>query len=79
MPSPESDFFYASSIQELEKKQWNDCVGYDHPFTRYEFLSALENSESANTKTGWKSFHYIEKNDENKKLIIKKLKILLNI
>ncbi len=45
MPSPESDFFYASSIQDLEKKQWNDCVGYDHPFTRYEFLAALETSK----------------------------------
>ena len=62
MPSPESDFFYASSIQDLEKKQWNDCVGLDHPFTRYEFIQALEKSDSAINSTGWQPFHYIQLN-----------------
>ena len=60
MPSSESDFFYASSIQDLEKKKWNDCVGYDHPFTRYEFLVALETSKRASIKSGWQPHHYVE-------------------
>ena len=60
MPSPKSDFFFTSSIQNLEKKQWNDCVGYDHPFTRYEFLVALETSKSACIKSGWQPHHYVE-------------------
>ena len=70
MPSPESDFFYASSIQELEKKQWNDCVGYDHPFTRYEFLAALETSKSACIKSGWQPHHYVEIDKETGKVKI---------
>ena len=70
MPSPESDFFYASSIQELEKKQWNDCVGYDHPFTRYEFLAALETSKSACIKSGWQPHHYVEIDKEKNILAV---------
>ena len=70
MPSPESDFFYASSIQDLEKKQWNDCVGYDHPFTRYEFLAALETSKSACIKSGWQPHHYVEIDKEKNILAV---------
>ena len=68
MVSTSDNFFFADSINDISLDQWNDCVGLDHPFTRFEFLSALENSQSANTKSGWKPFHYVEKN-ENQKII----------
>ena len=68
MVSTSDNFFFVDSINEIRSDQWNDCVGLDHPFTRFEFLSALENSQSANRKTGWKPCHYIEKN-ENQKII----------
>ena len=68
MVSTSDNFFFIDSINDVISSQWNDCVGLDHPFTRFEFLSALENSHSANTKTGWKPCHYIEKN-ENQQII----------
>ena len=66
MVSTSDNFFFADSINDISLDQWNDCVGLDHPFTRFEFLSALENSQSANTKSGWKPCHYIEKNEDKK-------------
>lgn len=43
---------------------WNACanpagVGDPHPFTRYEFLDALEKSGSATARTGWRPCHLI--------------------
>jgi predicted N-acyltransferase len=68
MVSLSDNFFFIDSINNIDLTDWNECVGLDHPFTRFEYLSALENSQSANTKTGWKPYHYIEKN-ENQKII----------
>ena len=62
-----SKYFFCSSLNDIKKSDWNECVGNDHPFLQYEFLHALEESKSANTKTGWQSYHYIEK--ENDKII----------
>ena len=68
MVSTSDNFLFIDSINEINIDEWNECVGLDHPFTRYEFLSALESSQSANIKSGWKPYHYIEK-DKNKKII----------
>ena len=68
MVSASDNFFFVDSINDINLNQWNDCVGLEHPFTRFEFLSALENSQSADTKSGWKPCHYIEK-DKNQKII----------
>ena len=68
MVSNSDTYFFVESINDISANKWNDCVGLDHPFTRFEFLSALENSQSADTKSGWRSFHYIEKN-ENQEII----------
>ena len=60
-----SEFFFCSSLDLINKYSWNNCIGDDHPFLQYEFLSALEKSGSATIKTGWQPYHYIEKdNDE---------------
>jgi len=68
MVSASDNFLFIDSINKINLNDWNSCVGLDHPFTRFEFLSALENSQSANSKSGWKPCHYIEKN-ENQKII----------
>ena len=70
MVSTSDNFYFINSIKEISINDWNECVNIDHPFTRYEFLYALENSQSATTKTGWQPFHYIERNDENKIIAI---------
>ena len=65
MPSLKSDFFFIDSLKKIKEEDWNTCVDNDHPFIQYEFLFALEKSESACSQTGWKPYHYIEyKNDE---------------
>ena len=46
MSSQYSEYFFASSINIINKDDWNSCVGDDHPFTRYEYLHALEESKS---------------------------------
>ena len=62
-----SEFYFCSSLDLINKNEWNICIGNDHPFLQYEFLNALEKSGSASTKTGWQPYHYIEK--ENNEII----------
>lgn len=38
---------------------WNACAGDDNPFTRHEFLRALEESGSATVRTGWQPAHIV--------------------
>ena len=65
MPSLKSDYFFIDSLKKIKNTDWNVCVDSDHSFIQYEFLFALEKSESACSQTGWKPYHYIEyKNDE---------------
>jgi len=60
------NYFFINSVNKINRNDWNDCAGIDHPFTRHEFLSALENSKSANSDTGWRPYHYVEINNDNK-------------
>jgi predicted N-acyltransferase len=51
-----------SSAEEIGASAWNACanpVGTPscHPFTRYEFFAALEQSGSASARTGWRPCH----------------------
>jgi len=46
-------------LKEVPARDWNACVGDDHPFTSHGFLSALEDSGSANTQSGWMPQHLI--------------------
>ena len=65
MSSLKSDYFFIDSLKKVKRGDWNACVDDDHPFIQYEFLFALEESESACSQTGWKPYHYIEQNDDN--------------
>lgn len=41
------------SIGELKAAEWNALGGADHPFTRHEFLAALEHSHCIGRGSGW--------------------------
>ena len=58
-----SKYYFCSSLNTIAKDKWNKCIGDDHPFLQYEFLFALEKSDSATLKTGWQAHHYIEESN----------------
>lgn len=43
----------APGIASMEAEDWDRCAGIDNPFLTHAFLSALEESESATSRTGW--------------------------
>ena len=55
----------ASSLRNIDKNQWNKLNICNHPFTSYEFLNALETSNSVSTKTGWTPKHILVKSVAN--------------
>ncbi|MGX9461464.1 GNAT family N-acetyltransferase [Shewanella sp. A14] len=52
-------FRFANTISEIKKSDWNLHFDVDHPFTRHEYLSALESSQCVSLKTGWQPKHLI--------------------
>lgn len=48
-----------SSIHDVEATQWNRCANSGGPFVSHDFLSALEDSDSASTATGWMPQHLV--------------------
>ena len=65
-----NNFRFLSSIEDISSGEWNSCAGLNHPFTRYEFLYALEKSKSATISTGWQPFHYVDLNQKNEIIAI---------
>ena len=55
-----------SSLSEIDKNQWNKLNVFNHPFTSYDFLNALEISNSVSSKTGWTPKHILVKSEDNK-------------
>ncbi len=58
----------AGRAAEIGAAAWNNCAnatGADdpHPFTRYEFFEALEESGSATVQTGWRPLHLVIERD----------------
>jgi predicted N-acyltransferase len=52
------------SAGEIGTAAWNACANPcgradPHPFTRYEFFTALEDSRSATARTGWRPCHLV--------------------
>lgn len=48
---------FSHKISEIGKTTWNSLCPTDNPFIRYEFLFALESSNSVCKETGWQPFH----------------------
>ncbi len=45
------------SIHEIPAADWDACAGPDNPFVSFAFLSAVEDSGSAGSRTGWLPQH----------------------
>ncbi len=48
---------FITSLSEISAEAWNHVSGHDYPFTRYEFLQALESSGAVSEKSGWLTRH----------------------
>lgn len=55
---------FIDSLNQIDREQWNAIAGIDYPFTRYEFLHALEVSGATQRKSGWQPQHLLVHNDE---------------
>jgi predicted N-acyltransferase len=47
------------AIAEVAAADWDACAGADNPFVSHAFLSAVEDSGSANARTGWLPQHAV--------------------
>ncbi|ARN73917.1 GNAT family N-acetyltransferase [Oceanicoccus sagamiensis] len=55
---------FINSIEQIEHAQWNAVAGTDYPFTRYEFLQALELSKATDRESGWQPQHALVYNGD---------------
>jgi len=55
---------FVDRIENIGTEQWNSIAGTDYPFTRYEFLHALENSGAVCDETGWQPQHLTVTHDQ---------------
>ncbi len=51
------EIHFVDSIAEIGAGAWNELAGTDNPFTRYEFLHALEQTGCTTAVTGWTPHH----------------------
>ena len=56
---------FIDSINAIACDQWNSVAGTDYPFTRHEFLHALETSNATRQKSGWQPQHIVVYDDDN--------------
>lgn len=50
---------WLDSITKVKAEDWNSLFPADYPFTRYEFLLALEQGASVGGQTGWLVRHFV--------------------
>lgn len=59
MPPQTLNLSLHRAIAEIPAAEWDALAGGDNPFTSHAFLSALEDSGSANARTGWLPQHAV--------------------
>jgi hypothetical protein len=52
-----------STLGDIPAADWDACAGADNPFVSHGFLSALEDSGSASTESGWMPQHLVALDD----------------
>ena len=57
-----------NAINQLSASQWNSLNTQDYPFTRYEFLNALEESDCVSPNTGWQPCHILMEEDSTEQV-----------
>ncbi|MEQ8166693.1 MAG: GNAT family N-acetyltransferase [Alphaproteobacteria bacterium] len=55
-----------SALGDIPAADWDACAGADNPFVAHGFLSALEDSGSASTDSGWMPQHLVALDDAGK-------------
>ena len=61
-------FKIETSLNNIDEKRWNVCASNNkdfNPFNSYQFLKALETSNSINNNSGWNSAYIIIENNKN--------------
>jgi predicted N-acyltransferase len=53
-----------AKIAEIDAADWDACAGDGNPFVSYAFLSAMEDSGSANSRTGWLPQHAVLRRED---------------
>jgi predicted N-acyltransferase len=53
-------------IAEIDAADWDACAGAGNPFVSHAFLSAMEDSGSANSKTGWLPQHAVLRSEDSR-------------
>ena len=64
--SPSVTLRIETDITTIAASDWDACAGPDNPFVCHAFLAALEESGSANGKTGWLPQHLVMLNDDGR-------------
>jgi predicted N-acyltransferase len=54
------------AIAEVPAPEWDRCAGSGNPFVSHAFLSAVEDSGSANSRTGWMPQHAVMRDHEDR-------------
>jgi predicted N-acyltransferase len=54
-----------TDIHKIGEADWDKCAGTANPFVSFAFLSAMEDSGSANADTGWQPFHLVVTDDDD--------------
>ncbi len=63
--SAQLELSFHTSLAEIERSEWNALAGLSDPFTRYEFLSALETHNCVGQEYGWYPYHLAVRDQEN--------------
>ncbi|HVY14253.1 MAG TPA: GNAT family N-acetyltransferase [Rhodopila sp.] len=53
-------------IADIDAADWNACAGSGNPFVSHAFLSALEDSGSASSRTGWLPQHAVLRAEDDR-------------
>ena len=61
----ELELSFVDSIAKIGEETWRGLVGKENPFTRYEFLHALEYTACTTEETGWQPHHVIVRTSGN--------------
>ena len=55
---------FLDSIEEINKKDWDEVVKNKYPFLKYDFLKALETTKCVSAEQGWTPLHMVVSEDD---------------
>ena len=61
---------FLPSLSDIDASSWDACVGDNDPFASYNFLNALEKSESVGGHSGWTPYHMVIRQGDEDGLLL---------